>query len=65
MKPRLLIRAVRLGLLDGWQQPDDLTSGWTHENPSVSETYDRAVNIGQTARLFARAVTTLGARGTT
>jgi hypothetical protein len=40
-------RAWRAGILDGWEQPDDLTSGLTYDNPGLSEAYDRGANIGQ------------------
>ena len=40
--------AFRLGFADGWEQPDDLTSGLTWPNDQgCNEAYDHGVNIGQ------------------
>jgi hypothetical protein len=58
-------RAIALGVLDGYRQPHDLTSGMTWEDWRISEAYDRAVNVGQAlwlAAASARTICTLGRR---
>lgn len=39
--------AYALGYKDGFEQPDELTSGLTWTNPLLNEAYDRGVNAGQ------------------
>ena len=44
-----LVKAYYMGVRDGWEQPYDLTMGWTFEDRLVCEAYDRGVNFGQWA----------------
>lgn len=41
------LKAFRAGVIDGWKQPHDLTSGLTYDLDSLNEIYDRGVNLGQ------------------
>lgn len=50
------LNAYRLGIIDGWQSPDDLGGGMTWDNPQLvrcNSSYDAGANVGQhTRRLF-------------
>lgn len=46
---RNALRAYKQGLVDGLEQPCDLTSGMTYTDWRLSEIYDRGVNVGQRA----------------
>lgn len=54
MKPLLL------GMVDGWEQPWDLSTGRTWPDAEHNECYDRGVNIGQAVR---RCIEVLVSRG--
>jgi hypothetical protein len=50
-----MLRAFLTGLLDGFRQPHDLTSGLTYDDdPSSqrSQAYDKGANLGQRIGLF-------------
>jgi len=57
------IKAITLGVADGWKQPYDLTSGMTWNDPDLNEIYDRSVNVGQAARIGYLSVRVLYALG--
>lgn len=47
---RAILKAFRLGFVDGWRQPFDLTSGITWEDSdTLNEAYDWGANFGQFA----------------
>lgn len=41
------IRAWRTGLIDGLEQPHDLTMGMSYNDDRRNESYDAGVNVGQ------------------
>jgi hypothetical protein len=50
---RQTLRALILGFKDGWDQPWDLTIGWTFDSMRLNTTFDYAANAGQwTGRLL-------------
>ncbi len=52
---RMNIRAIGLGLVDGWNSPSDLAFGRTWDtDQDANEAYDRGVNLGQAARRLAQ-----------
>jgi len=40
------------GIVDGWQNPQQLDVGMTYDCEKKQDYYDRAVNIAQVSRLF-------------
>lgn len=44
--------AFALGYADGLASPDDLSSGMTYPDASVSEAYDHGVNVGQSVARY-------------
>ena len=44
----LLLKAFTTGVVDGWEQPYELTCGLTFvDNQTANEVYDHGVNLGQ------------------
>jgi hypothetical protein len=44
---RKKLKAFRLGIVDGWQEPWELSSGITWPDWKLNECYDMGVNVGQ------------------
>ena len=41
------IKAYLQGVVDGFEQPYDLTMGMTWDDVALNETYDKGANMGQ------------------
>lgn len=44
------MKAFLLGVVDGWREPLELSSGLTWDDQGLNEWYDRGVNVGQFVR---------------